>query len=342
MGHYKSNLRDVEFNLFEVFGTDRVLGQGPFGQLDVDSARDVLKEVERLSTTDLAASFADADRNPPVFDQQAGTVRLPASFLKSYSAYADGGWDRIDLPESLGGIGAPRPCAGPSPRWSRRQPAIYMFGSGAGFAAILHRNGTPEQQRFAELAIERPVGRHDGAHRARRRLRRRRGRATAHLQEDGTWHVRGVKRFITSAEWDWPENIFHLVLARPWASRARRSRHQGAVAVPRLQAPRRPRDRRARRPQRRRRHRRREEDGPQGLHDLRGHLRRAEPAVGTLVGDVHNGIAQMFEVIENARMFVGAKAISTLSTGYLNALEYAKQRVQGADMTRMTDKTRPA
>jgi alkylation response protein AidB-like acyl-CoA dehydrogenase len=49
---------------------------------------------------------------------------------------------------------------------------------------------------------------------------------------------------------------------------------------------------------------------------------------------VHNGIAQMFEVIENARMFVGAKAISTLSTGYLNALEYAKQRVQGADMTR--------
>jgi hypothetical protein len=66
-----------------------------------------------------------------------------------------------------------------------------------------------------------------------------------------------------------------------------------------------------------------------------------EPAVGTLVGDVHNGIAQMFEVIENARMFVGAKAISTLSTGYLNALEYAKQRVQGADMTRMTDKTAP-
>ena len=39
MGHYKSNLRDVEFNLFEVFGTDRVLGTGPFGQLDVDSAR---------------------------------------------------------------------------------------------------------------------------------------------------------------------------------------------------------------------------------------------------------------------------------------------------------------
>ncbi|GAA2017287.1 hypothetical protein GCM10009740_00890 [Terrabacter terrae] len=66
-----------------------------------------------------------------------------------------------------------------------------------------------------------------------------------------------------------------------------------------------------------------------------------EPAVGTLLGDVHDGIAQMFKVIENARMFVGTKAIATLSTGYLNALEYAKERVQGADLTQMTDKSAP-
>ncbi len=52
------------------------------------------------------------------------------------------------------------------------------------------------------------------------------------------------------------------------------------------------------------------------------------PAVGWLVGEVHNGIAQMFEVIEQARMMVGTKAIATLSTGYLNALEYAKSRIQ--------------
>jgi hypothetical protein len=56
---------------------------------------------------------------------------------------------------------------------------------------------------------------------------------------------------------------------------------------------------------------------------------------------VHNGIAQMFEVIEQARMMVGTKAIATLSTGYLNALEYAKSRVQGSDLTQMTDKTAP-
>jgi len=65
------------------------------------------------------------------------------------------------------------------------------------------------------------------------------------------------------------------------------------------------------------------------------------PAVGTLVGGVHDGIRQMFLIIEHARMMVGTKAIATLSTGYLNALEYARQRVQGADMTQMTDKTAP-
>ena len=68
---------------------------------------------------------------------------------------------------------------------------------------------------------------------------------------------------------------------------------------------------------------------------------RRQPAVGTLLGDVHDGIAQMFQVIEYARMMVGTKAIATLSTGYLNALDYAKQRVQGADLTQMTDKTAP-
>jgi hypothetical protein len=65
------------------------------------------------------------------------------------------------------------------------------------------------------------------------------------------------------------------------------------------------------------------------------------PAVGTLVGDVHDGIRQMFVIIEFARMMVGTKGMATLSTGYLNALEFAKTRIQGADLTKMMDKTAP-
>lgn len=66
-----------------------------------------------------------------------------------------------------------------------------------------------------------------------------------------------------------------------------------------------------------------------------------EPAVGWLVGGVHDGIAQMFKAIEAARMQVGVKAIAALSSGYLNALDYARSRVQGPDLTRRTDPTAP-
>ena len=61
MSHYKSNLRDLEFNIFEVFGPTEpgsahpVLGQGPYADLDVDTARSVLGEVDRLARADLAA-----------------------------------------------------------------------------------------------------------------------------------------------------------------------------------------------------------------------------------------------------------------------------------------------
>ncbi len=74
MSHYKSNLRDLEFNLFEVFGADRAFGQAPFDGIDAETARDVLAEVNRLSREDLAASYTEADRNPPRFDPATYTA----------------------------------------------------------------------------------------------------------------------------------------------------------------------------------------------------------------------------------------------------------------------------
>jgi len=343
MGHYKSNLRDIEFNLFEVFGADKHLGQAPFGSLDIDSAKDVLKEVERLCANDLAASFVEGDRNPPVFDKATASVSLPAAFTKSYATYHEGGWDKFPLREELGGIGAP-----PSLIWAVSEmvlganPAIYMYSSGPAFAQILHDNGNADQKRFAELAIEKgwgatmvltepDAGSDVGA-----------GRAVAHPQPDGTWHIEGVKRFITSADWDWPENIFHLVLARPVGVEGKGgpgTKGLSLFLVPKFHVD--------------------LETGALGERNG-AYVTNVEhkmglkvsatcevtfgekaPAVGTLVGDVHDGIAQMFQVIEYARMMVGTKAISTLSTGYLNALEYAKIRVQGPDLTQMTDKAAP-
>ena len=66
MGHYRSNLRDIEFTLFEVLGRGEVLGAGPYTELDTDTARSILAEVERLASHELAESYTDSDRNPPV------------------------------------------------------------------------------------------------------------------------------------------------------------------------------------------------------------------------------------------------------------------------------------
>jgi alkylation response protein AidB-like acyl-CoA dehydrogenase len=338
MGHYKSNLRDIEFNLFEVLKRQELLGTGPYPEMDEATARSILDEVNRLATGPVAESFADADRHPPVFDPQTGSVRMPDGFKKSFAAFMDAEWYRIDLPAEIGGIGAPRSLA-----WSVAElilganPAVWMYSGGPNFAQVLWAIGTPEQREFAVQAIERKwgstmvltepeAGSDVGA-----------GRTRAIEQPDGTWHIEGVKRFITSAEHDMAENIFHLVLARPEGA-GPGTKGLSMFLVPKYLV------------------------SPGGeLGERNGvHVTGVEhkmglkasttceltfggerPAVGTLVGGVHDGIRQMFLIIEHARMMVGTKAIATLSTGYLNALEYARQRVQGADLTQMTDKSAP-
>ena len=341
MSHYKSNLRDLEFSLFEVFGAADRMGSGPYHEMDVDTARHVLQEVERLSSGPLAAPFADADRNPPVYDPATKTVTMPEGFKKSYDALMDSEWWRLDLPEHLGGTGAP-----PSLRWAASEmmlgsnPAAFMFMSGPGFASILDHLGNADQKRWAELIIDKrwgatmvltepDAGSDVGA-----------GRTRAFDNGDGTWRIEGVKRFITSGEHDMVDNIVHLVLARPEGA-GPGTKGLSLFVVPKflvdLETG--------------------ELLGRNGVYatnvekkmglkvsttcELTFGENANDPAIGYLVGDVHEGIAQMFKVIEYARMMVGTKAIATLSTGYLNALDYAKSRVQGADLTQMTDKAAP-
>ncbi|GGO27665.1 acyl-CoA dehydrogenase [Microbispora bryophytorum] len=339
MGHYKSNLRDLEFNLFEVFGRKEILGTGPFAEVDEDTARSVLEEVNRLATGPIADSFEDADRHPPVFDPATHSVTMPESFKRSYQAWVDAEWWRLELQPELGGTLAPRSLV-----WAMAEmvlganPAVWMFACGPAFAHLLFELGTPEQKRFAEMAVERrwgatmvltepDAGSDVGA-----------GRTKAIQQPDGTWHIEGVKRFITSAEHDMAENIFHLVLARPEGAKPG-TKGLSMFLVPKYLVD--------------------VETGELGERNgvyvtnvekkmglkvsttCELTLGEKHPAIGYLVGDAHDGIRQMFMVIEHARMMVGAKAIATLSTGYLNALDYAKNRLQGADLTRSGDKTAP-
>jgi alkylation response protein AidB-like acyl-CoA dehydrogenase len=344
MSHYKSNLRDLYFNLFEVFGAEQMLGTPAYPDLDEETARSILAEVDRLAREDVGASYADGDRNPPVFDPQTHRVTVPESFRRSYQAFIDSEFWRLDLPTGLGGTPAPRVFW-----WSLAElvlgsnAPVWMYASGPSFAHTLWLEGTPEQKKWARLFVEKgwgstmvltepDAGSDVGA-----------GRTRAIPQPDGSWHIEGVKRFITSGEHDLTENIIHYVLARPVdtpGAGGPGTKGLSLFIVPKFHFD--------------------PETGELGERNgvfatnvehkmglkvsTTCELTFGEhgvPAKGWLMGDVHQGIRQMFLVIEYARMMVGTKAIGTLSTGYLNALAYARDRVQGPDLLRQADKTAP-
>ena len=109
MGHYITNVRDIEFNLFEVLNLQAtVLASGGYGDLDVDTARTMLDEVARLAEGPVAESFAAADRHPPVFDPERHTISVPGELAKSVQAVKNAEWWRIGIAEEIGGVPAPR------------------------------------------------------------------------------------------------------------------------------------------------------------------------------------------------------------------------------------------
>jgi alkylation response protein AidB-like acyl-CoA dehydrogenase len=339
MSHYIANLRDIEFCLFDLLGREKVMGIAPYGDVDRDTSVGMLEEMKRLCENDLAESFVEGDRVGTVFNKETGNVTLPESFKKSYKAYVDGEWWRLDAPVELGGMKVP-----PSVRWAMAEmvlgsnPAIHIYASGYAFAHVAYVLGTEKQKKIAKHMVEKhwgatmqltepDAGSDVGA-----------GRTKAVDQGDGTWHITGTKRYITSGDADFYDNIVHFVLAR------REGGGPGTKGLSLFLIPKFMFD---------------FETGELGKRNgvfvtsvehkmglnvsatCEVNLGEKEPAVGYLLGDVHEGIAQMFKVIEFARMMVGTKAIATLSAGYQQALLYAKQRVQGGDMKVMNDKASP-
>ena len=337
--HYRSNLRDIFFNLFEVHKIgEKSLGHEPFASMDEETARDALTGLEELCRTEIAASFAESDRIP-LKQNEKGEVILPDALKKAYKAYHDADWQQLEQPEHMGGFGAP-----PSVGWAAFEmiagsnPALgfYLFGGLIG--RIIDRLATPEQKKRilvphlkrqwggTMVLTEPDAGSDVGA-----------GRARAKHIEGDIWEIEGCKRFITNGDFDAVENIIHLVLARPDGAEVG-TKGLSLFIVPKFWV---------------------NEDG--SLGELNGvRVSKLEkkmgikasatcelvfgdsgPSRGFLMGNVHDGIRQMFHVIEHARMAVGIKSMSTLSTAYLNALDYAKERIQSADLKEATNKKAP-
>lgn len=337
--HYKANLRDIFFNLFELnqIGT-KTFGHGKFSHLDEETMRDALAQLEKICVQELAQSFAVSDREGLHFDGE-GNVRLPDALKKSLDIYMETGWHLLELPEEFGGFGAP-----PSMIWAQFEmlagsnPCVPFYLFGGFITKVINSLGTDDQKkRFCQTIVDRGWGgsmvltEPDAGSDV--------GAATTKAKDlgDGTWAIEGVKRFITNGDYDHTENIIHLVLARPEGA-GPGTKGLSLFIVPKYWV---------------------NEDGSlgdrngvfvTGLEKKMGlnasatcELTMGDRGVcrGLLMGNVHDGIRQMFRVIEHARMAVGMKSMATLSTGYLNALEYTKERVQGPDLAKASEKDSP-
>lgn len=318
MSEYRTDLGDIFFQLFDVLGLDD----------DGGSLREVLREVDRFAREEAASSFSDRDpeTNPlPVLVD--GEVKLGDGIKRGWEKYRDSGWDLWGLSERWGGYEIPSAV-----RWAGIEllvganPALYFYVSGATMAEVIGREGTPEQwERYgrrivedgwgATMVLTEPdAGSDVGA-----------GRTKARRTEGGLWAVEGVKRFITSGDQDQTENIVHLVLARPEGA-GPGTKGLSLFLVPKYRI---------------------SEDGSRGerngiavrriesklglKHSATAELGFGEDgeSLGELLGEAHDGIRQMFEVIKSARMLIGVKATATASAAHAEAAAYARERIQG-------------
>ncbi len=335
--HYKPNLRDTLFNLFEFLDISKTsLGKKPFGELDEATARQTLESYRQICVEQLAPSFAIGEEQPPVLDPKTGTVTLPEGLKKSFHAYFDNGLNALELPVHLGGVGAPHSLGwGAFEMVLGSNPSLAFYFLGNMLPRVIDQTATPAQKAlYAQRMIDQrwggtmvltepDAGSDVGSARAKAK----------HVKDD-VWEIEGVKRFITNGDFDAVENIVHLVLARPegagggtkglsmfivpkfWVNADGSLGERNGVFCTNLE----------------------KKMGIKASVTCEMTFGDGKPARGLLVGNVHEGIKQMFHVIEHARMAVGLKSAATLSTAYLNALAYAKERVQGADLMNARDK----
>ena len=335
--HYKCNLRDIYFNLFEMNPMkDEICGKAPYEHMDVETAKELLQSTLDVVMDKYSTSYADGDRIPLKLDSE-GNVTLPASMTDAMKTFMEAGLHLMDVPEEVGGIGAPRSLYWASFEMQAGANAplgFYLFGSNS--IEMINNYGSEDQKkRYCKSMLEQNwmttmvlteenAGSDVGA-----------GRATAKDMGDGTWQIEGVKRFITNGDFDAVPNILHFTLARPegaeagtkglsmfmvpkyWVNEDGSMGERNGVRVSNLE----------------------EKMGIKGSSTCELTYGEDKPARGLLFGEVHEGIKQMFRIIERARMAVGTKSMSHLSTAYLHALEYCKERVQGPDLKEAMDKT---
>ena len=320
---YRAPVRDIRYALEEVAALDSVKATGAFPEFSSDLTIAILDEAARMSNDILAPLNRTGDLQGCTLEN--GVVRTPEGFKEAYQAFVEGGWQGLQFPTEVGGMGLPKAlgCA----FLEMLQGANMAFGLGPmlSFGAIeaLIENGTDEQREVylpkiisgewsATMNLTEPgAGSDVGALRTK-----------AEPNGDGSWAISGQKIYITWGEHDCADNIVHLVLART-PDGVPGTKGISLFLVPKFlpDANGNPGER----------------NGVKaiglehklGIHGSPTCTMEFADAKGWLIGDEFKGMAGMFIMMNSARLNVGVQGVGIAETAYQRALAYAKDRRQG-------------
>ncbi|MGZ3448660.1 MAG: acyl-CoA dehydrogenase [Polyangiales bacterium] len=331
---YKADLRELKFLLFEQFDLTSLLGQAPFENWGKDEVTMVLDESYKFCCEVLGPLNKIGDREGCRIEN--GQVKTPKGFKGAWDKLYESGWKAVGVDPELDGQGAPHAVLVCVEEFlSGANTAFNMYpGLAYGAAEVIDDCGTPEQrEKFLKkmyhgkwggtMCLTEPQAGSDVGS----------AKTTARKLPDGKYAIKGTKIFISGGDHDMAENIVHLVLARVDNAPAG-TKGLSLFIVPKLK-----------------------DDGSSndvtvgGIEHKMGingsstcvlNFGENDQCVGELVGTVENaGMPQMFKMMNGARIAVGLQSVAVASSAYLNALDYAKDRKQGASIKFWKDATAP-
>ncbi len=331
--------RDVDFVIWEQMDGEHILKHDRYGGYDRKMCDMILSEARTLAVQELLPTLAEGDREGVRYEQDA--VSVPGSFHRPYDLLLEGGWQRVHLPEEMGGHGAPPMVAHAAMEYlAAANWSLLAYATlGTATAEMIQAFGTKEQKETyvprlvsgewggTMLLTEPEAGSDVGALTTR-----------AERKDDGTYSLTGNKIYITNGEHDLADNIVHPVLARIEGD------PPGTAGISLFLVPKffvHPdgslggrNDIRC--------------EGVEEKHGIHGSatcsmsLGAKGECTGFLLGEERRGMRIMFTMINRARMAVGQQALACASASYLLALDYARKRTQGRDLAQAKDASAPS
>jgi acyl-CoA dehydrogenase len=335
MPHYNAPTKDMQYVLNDVLDVKNSSIPG-YADLDADSLSAILEEAGKITSQVLAPLNAVGDQEGCHFEN--GVIRTPAGFKDAFEQVKEGGWTGIDCDPEFGGQGLPYlvgTAVGEMFASSNMAFGMYQGLTHGAYSAI-HAHGTEAQKQTylpnmvscdwtGTMNLTEP---HCGTDLGLMRTK-------AEPQADGTFKITGQKIFISAGDHDLSENVIHLVLAKiPGGPDGVKG--ISLFIVPKFMV---------------------NEDGSlgarnavtvgkieekMGIHGNATCVMNYDGATGFLLGDEHKGMRAMFTMMNEARLGVGLQGYSQAEVAYQNAVAYAKDRLQGRDVTGVKNSDGPA